>query len=88
MYKILLIFFSWDNTTFSLPLIIKYPPWSYGHSPNSDNLTESKLFNKHSFEWIMIGMKPILTFSKFLTINLSESNIIYFIPILQNILDL
>ena len=33
--------------TFSFPSIIKYPPVSYGHSPNIFNTSEPLFFNKH-----------------------------------------
>ena len=64
---------SWATMTFSLPSIIKYPPWSYGHSPAAFNMLVGWLFNMQILECNMIGMWQRNTLSIVLTSVLSCS---------------
>ena len=50
------------NITFSTPLIMKYPPGSYGHSFISANSLSDFPRSRHFDERSMIGIRPITTF--------------------------
>ena len=62
-YTLLLLSRSWAMMTFSLPLITKYPPWSYVHSPSSVNSWSVFSFNTQNLDRSMIGTIPMNTLS-------------------------
>ena len=61
-YTVLLFKRSCATITFSPPLIIKYPPWSYSHSPADLKAFLFKRFVEQIFDLRNI-QKPVETFS-------------------------
>ena len=49
---------SWGMTTFSLPLMMKYPPLSLRHSPMAKRISRGMPFKTHDADCTMMGNRP------------------------------
>jgi len=61
-YTVLVAIFSWAISTFSEPLIMKYPPGSSGHSFSSVRSRSVSPFSRQYVDLNMIGIFPIKVF--------------------------